>query len=68
MQKGLEKTSAVTTVVIGSSIPVITYLFQVIDPQYPLEPLELFLVTLLSLTIYLSIRLGARYENKMRPV
>ena len=34
LQKGLETTSAVTAVIVSSSIPVITYLFQIIDPRY----------------------------------
>lgn len=64
LQKGLEKNSAVSAVIISSSIPAMTYFLQLLDPRYSLEPIELALVMLLSLAIYFSIRINTSEANE----
>ncbi|MCE2706318.1 MAG: hypothetical protein LW807_04505 [Proteobacteria bacterium] len=51
LQKGLEKILPVLAVVISSSIPVLTYLFQFIEPSFIIKINELIYVIMLSIVI-----------------
>lgn len=54
LQKGIEKTSSLSAVIISASIPALTYLFQLIDHRYTFNITEMVLVILLCGAICLS--------------
>lgn len=51
LQKGIEKVTPILTSIITALVPVMTYLFQLIEPNYVFNLYELFLIILLTIFI-----------------
>lgn len=54
LQKGIERTLPIMTTIITSLIPVLTYLFQFLEPDFIFDLKEIMIITVLSCVVIIS--------------
>lgn len=54
LQKGIERTLPIMTTIITSLIPVLTYLFQFLEPDFTFDLKEIMIIMVLSCVVIIS--------------